>query len=75
MASYSRLGFNTMVWNDCCKPGLLDVNADAAITDEGEIQENTGIRNTESGIQKKSTIPWWLIIAGGYLLYKEGTGL
>jgi hypothetical protein len=68
---YCRLGFNMMDWSDPCKAGLTDIPVETTISQGGELSPPA----PPASIAKKGGIPWWLIIAGGYLLYREGQGL
>jgi len=67
---YCHLGFNMMAYSDPCKAGLTEIPVETEISQGGEL-----VAPPETQAQKKTTIPWWLIIIGGYLLYSKGQGI
>jgi len=65
------MGFDMMTWVDPCKPGIDSIPASSVIGPDGVIAPAPA----PTPAPGKSAIPWWLIAVGGYLLYKQGTGL
>ena len=76
--NYSPLGFNTMIYQDpCCgnqipTDTIVDINApiDSALGPSVD----TAIPDS-SAAPAKSSWPWWIVIAIGYLYYKEQQGV
>jgi len=65
------IGFDMMTWVDPCKPGIDQIPASSVIGPDGTIAPAPA----PAPAPGKPAIPWWLIVVGGYLLYKQGTGL
>lgn len=68
------IGFDMMTWVDPCKPGIDQIPASSVIGPDGIIAPAVETFR-ETSLPTKPAIPWWLIAVGGYLLYKQGTGL
>ena len=70
------MGFDMMTWVDPCKPGIDSIPASSVIGPDGIIAPGVEtVRAPSVPPVSKPVIPWWLIVVGGYLLYKQGTGL